>query len=155
MVELDEDMLAAVPITGWSIETADSRAHIAEMLTNLLEYWLGPVRQRTLARLELYLDATRWVELKPELATANQILLHRAATGMRAAGIDDPQEAAHVLVAQLDGLLYDALARPFLGGDNRATLRRAVDVIVRGHTAAPASTHARGGTDSEAAEDGQ
>ncbi|MGW6457027.1 hypothetical protein ACWF94_14090 [Streptomyces sp. NPDC055078] len=46
-----------------------------------------------------------------------------------------PEEHARLLVAQLDGLLYDALARPFLGGEERQRLRHAVGVIVYGYAA--------------------
>ncbi|WP_158894243.1 TetR/AcrR family transcriptional regulator [Amycolatopsis anabasis] len=136
ILELDQEMLAAIPVTGWRVDTAQQRAKIVDLFTDLLEYWLGPARHRTLARLELYLDAARRAELGPELAAANRLLLDRAATGMRAAGIRAPREAARIFVAQLDGLLYDALARPFLNGDDRKKLRHAVRVIVTGHIAA-------------------
>jgi DNA-binding transcriptional regulator YbjK len=136
ILELDQAMLAAFPTTGWQVETPAQRAKIVDLFTGLLEYWLGPARHRTLARLELYLDAARHAELEPELTAANRLLLDRAAVGMRAAGIRGSQEAARIFIAQLDGLLYDALARPFLNGDDRKKLRRAVRVIVAGHIGA-------------------
>lgn len=135
ILELDQEMLAPIPITGWHVETAQQRAKVVDLFTGLLEYWLGPARHRTLARLEVYLDAARRAELGPEITESNRMLLDRAAAGMQAAGIRAPQEAARVFVAQLDGLLYDALARPFLGGDDRTKLRHAVHVIVAGHIA--------------------
>jgi DNA-binding transcriptional regulator YbjK len=136
ILELDRQMLAPIPVTGWHVETAQQRAKVVDLFTGLLEYWLGPARHRTLARLELYLDAARRTELGSKLAEANRLLLDRAAVGMRAAGIRAPYEAARVFVAQLDGLLYDALARPFPGGDDRMRLQHAVRVIVAGHIAA-------------------
>lgn len=128
LVELDEAVLRDVPVTGWG-----ATAEIAELLTGLLTYWLGPARSRTVARLELYLDATRRAELTPELRAANRRFRDRTAEGMRAAGLPDPDESARILLAQLDGLLYDALARPFAGGAEPERLRRAVDVMLRGH----------------------
>lgn len=133
IVELDQASMAAIPEIGWGIDTAEQRAEIVDMLTDLLDHSLGPARSRTLARLELYLDAPRRGELEPELAKAYQGFYTRVAAGMRAVGVADPDEAAQLLIAQLDGLLYDALARPYLGGGRRNRLRRAVDVIVRGY----------------------
>lgn len=132
LVELDEEVLDRVPATGWGTATAEQRAALVDMLTDLLAYWLGPARARTRARLELYLDAARRTELADELRAANRRFLERAADGMRAAGVPDPEEAARLLLAGLDGLLYDALARPFLGGAERSRLRGAVRVLVRG-----------------------
>lgn len=131
LVELDEPMLAAVPSHGWRTDTAAQRAHIVDMLTGLLLHWLGPARSRTLARMEIYLDAARRAELMPQLEAANRRYLERTAAGMRDAGIPAPDEAARQLVLQLDGVLYDALARPFLHGDDPTRLRRSVAAIVR------------------------
>ena len=130
LVELDEAALAQVPSTGWSTDTPERPAAIVDMLTGLLVHWLGPARSRTRARMELYLDASRRAELVPELEAANRRLLDRTAAGMRAAGVDEPAAAARLLVAHMDGLLYDALARPYLGGHDRAALRRAVATVV-------------------------
>jgi DNA-binding transcriptional regulator YbjK len=130
LVELDEAVLRDVPVAGWR-----SPDEIADLFTGLLAHWLGPARSRTLARLELYLDAARHTELTPELRAAHLRFRDRAAAGLRAAGLPEPDESARILLAQLDGLLYDALARPFAGGDEPAHLRRAVEVLVRGHLA--------------------
>ncbi|EHR51337.1 hypothetical protein SacmaDRAFT_3102 [Saccharomonospora marina XMU15] len=134
LVELDEAMLAGIPETGWSIDTPEQRREIVTMLTELLCYWLGPARSRTRARMELYLDATRRAELLPELEAANRRFIDRTAAGMRTAGVDHPERAARLLIAHLDGLLYDALARPYLGDNDRAALYHAIDTMVRGIT---------------------
>lgn len=133
MIEHDEQLLAAFPHTGWTLNTPSGRERIVSMLTELLTYWLGPGRSRTLARLELYLDATRRAELADELEAANREYLQRVSTGMAETGMSDPDESARVLIAQLDGLLYDALARPYLGGAEPARLRGAVAAIVDGY----------------------
>ncbi|ASR37260.1 hypothetical protein BAY61_22210 [Prauserella marina] len=134
MVELDSEMLDRIPVSGWSLAGRAGRAAIVDMLTGVLEYALGPARSRTIARLELYLDATRHRELEAELIAANRGFVERVAAGMRAANVADPERAARLLTAQLDGLLYDALARPFLDGGDRDTLRRGIEVIVHGYT---------------------
>ncbi|MBV2364005.1 TetR/AcrR family transcriptional regulator [Streptomonospora nanhaiensis] len=124
VVELDEAALA-----GLEFPPGDAAA-VADALTGFLEYSLGPGRARTRARLELYLDAARRPGLREPLAAANARFLDRAASGLAAAGVADPRGAARLLLAQLDGLLYDALARPFAPAD-RAWLRRAVGAAVR------------------------
>lgn len=134
LVELDERVLAALPAAGWTIDTAQGRAEIVDMLTDLVLYWLGPARSRTRARLELYLDASRRSELAPALEAANRRFISYTAVGMRAADLPQPEESARLLVAQLDGLLYDALARPFLeGADDGGRIRGSIDTIVRGY----------------------
>ncbi|NIJ11922.1 DNA-binding transcriptional regulator YbjK [Saccharomonospora amisosensis] len=137
LVELDEAMLASIPENDWSIDTPEHRCEIVTMLTELLLYWLGPARSRTRARMELYLDATRRAELLPELEAANRRFIDRTAAGMRTAGLDHPERAARLLIAYLDGLLYDALARPYLGENDRAALYQAIDTMVRGITSPP------------------
>jgi len=132
LVELDEARLATVHAVDWGIETEAQVDAVVDMLTDLLLYWLGPARERTYARLELYLDAPRHPELAAALAEANRRFLTLAADGIRRAGVADPDEPARILVACLDGLLYDALARPFLHGAERPRLRRAVAAVIAG-----------------------
>ncbi|WP_199431251.1 TetR/AcrR family transcriptional regulator [Qaidamihabitans albus] len=134
LAELDEAVVTAVPDTGWSTDTPEQRAAIVDMLTDLLVYWLGPARSRTRARMELYVDATRRAELLPELQAANRRFVDRAAEGIRLTGLTNSDQAARMLVAHMDGLLYDALARPYLGGHDRAALRESLDTLVRGIT---------------------
>lgn len=133
LVELDEETIAHLPSTGWTTGTPDGREHIEEMLAQLLRYRLGPARQQTIARLEIYLDAARHPDLLPKCEAANRRFVERMAEAMRSMGIADPEDAARILLAQLDGILYDAVARPFLGGEEERQLRRAVRTIVRGH----------------------
>ncbi|GAB3477240.1 TetR/AcrR family transcriptional regulator [Nocardiopsis coralliicola] len=131
LVELDEAALGQLPAHSWDRGSAAHRALLVDGLTDLLAYWLGPARTRTRARLELYLDAARRPELAGALEAANRRFLDRAAAAMRGSGTPDPEETARLLLAQLDGVLYDALARPFLG-EGRDWLRRAVQAAVDG-----------------------
>ncbi|MFD0900975.1 TetR/AcrR family transcriptional regulator [Actinomadura sediminis] len=125
IVELDEAALDRLqPVPGGAPDDA------VAALADLLEYWLGPARQRTRARLELYLDAARRPELRPHLERASLRFLHRARAGLNDAGVPDPERAARLLVAQLDGVLYEALARPFYGPADRAWLVRAAEAAV-------------------------
>ncbi|MCR3721756.1 MULTISPECIES: TetR/AcrR family transcriptional regulator [Prauserella salsuginis group] len=132
LVELDEAVLEQLPTTGWDSRSIEHRERLVELLAELLTYWLGPARSRTRARLELYLDAARRPELADALHAANRRFLDRASAAMGASGVPVPEETARLLLAGLDGVLYDALARPFLGGDHPARLRRAVQAAVDG-----------------------
>lgn len=132
LVERDEAVLARLPTANWDIYIAEHRTQLVELLTDLLVYWLGPARSSTRARLELYLDAARRPELTEALRTANRRFLDRTAALMRDSGTPEPEETTRLLLTQLDGVLYDALARPFLGNDERPRLRRAVQAAVDG-----------------------
>ncbi|GAA1096576.1 TetR/AcrR family transcriptional regulator [Nocardiopsis composta] len=124
IAELDEAALA-----GFSFPAGDAEA-AEEALTGLLEYWTGPARERTRARMELYLDAARTPELRPHLERASLRFLHRARDGLAAAGIPEPEAAARLLIAQLDGVVFDAVARPFYGPADRAWLRGAASAAL-------------------------
>jgi DNA-binding transcriptional regulator YbjK len=69
IVELDEVVLTRHPIVA-----GDAVGALAAF-TDLLEYWLGPGRQRTRARLKLYLDAARHPDLRPHLERARAIAI--------------------------------------------------------------------------------
>lgn len=137
IAELDEVDLERVSTTGWDHGSPEHRAVLVNLLVDLLAHWLGPARARTHARLELYLDAVRRPELSEALHTANRRFLDRAAAAMRSSGTPAPEESARLLLSQLDGVLYDALARPFLGGSDRDRLRRSVYAAVNGTVPPP------------------
>ncbi|NDL55926.1 TetR/AcrR family transcriptional regulator [Phytoactinopolyspora mesophila] len=135
IVELDEQMLSQFSMNGWNVDTHEGRERIVDTFTELLEYWLGPGRVRARARLEIYLDAARRPELQPDLRTATRRFVERAAAGMRSGGLPLEDESARILLAQIDGLLYDAMARPFYHQTEHAVLRREVEVVIAGHLA--------------------
>ncbi|MEU0379659.1 TetR family transcriptional regulator [Streptomyces cyaneofuscatus] len=82
----------------------------AEALAVLLHHWLTAGRDRQLARFELSLEATRRPELRADLETAGLAARSRATTLLAALGASRPAQAADLLVAWTDGLLYDRLA---------------------------------------------
>ncbi|MEV0828468.1 TetR/AcrR family transcriptional regulator [Nonomuraea rubra] len=127
MLELDELPLTRLPPDAWS-----TRERATATIVGLLEHWLGAARTRTRARMQLYLDAGDGALLRAELDAAGQGFVRMAADGMRAAGVADAGYAARMLVAQLDGVLFDALARPWPEADGSAWLRHAAETIMRG-----------------------
>ncbi len=67
-------------------------------------------RARQLARFELSLEAARNPELEADFHRAGQGARARASGMLAALGAQRPEEAAELLVAWTDGLLYDRLA---------------------------------------------
>ncbi|WP_371587271.1 TetR/AcrR family transcriptional regulator [Streptomyces virginiae] len=82
----------------------------AAALAGLLHRWLTVGRARQLARFELSLEAARNPELEADFHRAGQGARARAAGILAALGARRPEEAAELLVAWTDGLLYDRLA---------------------------------------------
>lgn len=87
----------------------DREAAVAA-LAGLLYRWLTVGRERQLARFELGLEAARNPELETEFRRAGQEPRARAEALLAALGAERPREAAELLVAWTDGLLYDRLA---------------------------------------------
>ncbi|MFC5144723.1 TetR/AcrR family transcriptional regulator [Streptomyces aureoversilis] len=115
------------------------REAAAALLAGLLQHWLTVGRERQLARFELSLEAARNPTLEPELHRAGQAARARTAEILAAVGADRPQEAAELLAAWIDGLLYDrlagALARSRPAPDPAeltATARRMIDAALAG-----------------------
>ncbi|MFD5622470.1 TetR/AcrR family transcriptional regulator [Streptomyces yangpuensis] len=86
------------------------REAAAAALAGLLYRWLTVGRERQLARFELSLEAARNPELEADLQRAGRGARVRAAGIVAALGADRPEEAAELLVAWTEGLLYDRLA---------------------------------------------
>ncbi|WP_051806675.1 TetR/AcrR family transcriptional regulator [Streptomyces sp. NRRL F-2664] len=89
---------------------APDREAAAAALAGLLHRWLTEGRERQLARFELSLEAARNAELEADLHRAGRQARVRAAGIVAALGSDRPDEAAELLVAWTEGVLYDRLA---------------------------------------------
>ncbi|MEU0158244.1 TetR family transcriptional regulator [Streptomyces sp. NPDC006261] len=103
--------LSVADVDRWETEhgSPDPDA-AAQALAALLHHWLTVGRDRQLARFELSLEATRRPELRAGLETAGLAARSRAITLLAALGAPRPAQAADLLVAWTDGLLYDRLA---------------------------------------------
>ncbi|MFE6834047.1 TetR/AcrR family transcriptional regulator [Streptomyces sp. NPDC057705] len=100
--DLDGESPSAPPVPD--------REAAAVALAGLLHRWLTVGRERQLARFELSLEAARNPALEADFLRAGQGPRARAAGILAALGSDRPEEAAELLVAWTDGLLYDRLA---------------------------------------------
>lgn len=86
------------------------RDEAAAALAAVLHRWLTTGRERQLARFELTLEAARNPDLRTGLHQAGLGARARAAGILAALGADRPEQAAELLVAWTEGLLYDHLA---------------------------------------------
>jgi AcrR family transcriptional regulator len=101
----------------------------------LLERWLGPDRDLLIARYELSLESTRRPELEAALVAGGARVRAAVAAGMRAAGLDHPEQRANDLVACIDGLAFDEVAGAGRHARDADARRRAVASVVTAFTA--------------------
>ncbi|MFJ6794983.1 TetR/AcrR family transcriptional regulator [Streptomyces sp. NPDC091268] len=87
-----------------------SREEAAASIAGLLHRWLTTGRERQLARYELILEAARTPELESALHEAGLAARERVSHVLAALGADRPREAAELLVAWTEGVLFDRLA---------------------------------------------
>ncbi|WP_051836588.1 TetR/AcrR family transcriptional regulator [Streptomyces sp. NRRL F-2580] len=123
-----------------SVLPVADRDAAAAALAGVLYRWLTVGRERQLARFELSLEAARNPALEADFLRAGQGPRARAAGILAALGADRPEEAAELLVAWTDGLLYDrlagALARSRVAPDQAelaAVARRMIDAVLAHH----------------------
>lgn len=90
--------------------TATDPATLADALADLLDRWLTTDRRRHLARYELTMESVRRPELATELHRTGHGLRQRVASILSEFGAIDPTRQARLLVACIDGVLFDNIA---------------------------------------------
>ncbi|CAL9366816.1 hypothetical protein SUDANB120_00780 [Streptomyces sp. enrichment culture] len=108
LAELDVEDIDRSPLTAGG--AAPDREAVAAAMAAALHRWLTEGRARQLARFELSLEAARNPELEADFHRAGEVPRAKAAAVLAALGAPRPREAAELLVAWMDGLLYDRLA---------------------------------------------
>lgn len=111
------------------LDSGIDRRTLTSTLTKLYGHWSSQGRDRQLARYALYLDPGVDDEVRAQLDAANRQLAGELSQLLRAAGCPHPKRDARLLIALLDGLLYDRLARPE-PPISAAELRRRIDVVL-------------------------
>lgn len=104
LTELDASEPAALP----TVVAADTDT-LAAAAADLLRHWTTTGRTRMLARYELALESTRRPELRTAPTAAGTSIRALAERILAASGAPDPAVAAELLVAYLDGLVFDRL----------------------------------------------
>ncbi len=130
LIDLDAaDSSTYLPFDDEASVQVTDLAGMATGWARLFAHWLGPGRQRLRARYALYLEGRHHAELHELLDTASARFVGGARELLAAAGGPDPDRDGPLLVALLDGLLYDQIIRGGPGVDE-AELRRRIEVIL-------------------------
>lgn len=95
----------------------DGGVDLAELLTAVMRRWLTTGRERTLARFELSLEATRRPGLRATLAGHRAGFLAMTESALAAAGASEPRRRGQALVAAIDGLLFHQITGADALGD--------------------------------------
>ncbi|MGI5292030.1 TetR/AcrR family transcriptional regulator [Nonomuraea polychroma] len=106
----------------------------ADVIAGVLAHWLGPARQRTKARLEIWLVAAEQPELRQALAGIREGFLDNGRVLLQSMGSAAPEEGAYLILAMFEGIAYDGVTRQSTEPPNRDTLRRAVETVLRAVT---------------------
>jgi AcrR family transcriptional regulator len=121
MVELDHVELEPPP------------GRLAEFLAAFVHAAITGGRTRMLARYEFALEATRRPELRAAYDEGGLLIRRRCAEVLAAAGSPEPERHAAVLVAWLDGAIFDAIAGTgSLAPPSRAALTRSAREVLSG-----------------------
>ncbi|KAA9162325.1 TetR family transcriptional regulator [Amycolatopsis acidicola] len=106
LLELDRADAENAPLPTDAITVAELTGLVTRLLTHLLDAG----RERTVARYEIALEATRRPALRAHYDRAGATLRRQAAELLSRNGSRDPERHARALVAWCDGILFDSLA---------------------------------------------
>jgi DNA-binding transcriptional regulator YbjK len=120
---------AADRLVALDLADVEALAGVTPDLVQLMSHWMSPaLRPRLVARFQLFVEASRDLEIRKLLTEPRKAFLTHAARSMRKAGVDDPKLAALVLVSTIDGLLLNELIGEPLSTDR---LRRMAPMLTR------------------------
>lgn len=105
------------------------RAGLTRTLVRIYRHWAGAGREQQYARYLIYLEGRSDPALRELLDAANRALADQLATLLREIGCPHHRRDARLLIALLDGLLYDQLARPN-PPVSAAELKRRVELVL-------------------------
>jgi DNA-binding transcriptional regulator YbjK len=107
MAELDRRDVGELPELG-GVADLD---RLTMLLTALVRLWLGPGRDRSLARYELTLESTRRPELRQQMRRFGTTFRLMAEKVLTEAGAGEPARRGKALVSYLDGLMIHQLTQ--------------------------------------------
>jgi DNA-binding transcriptional regulator YbjK len=128
MAELDTADIGEVPEIG-------DVDQMSALLVAVMRRWLTTGRERTQARFELSLEATRRPELRAKMTEYGSSFRRMPEEMLAAAGIADARLRAQALVSFIDGVLFHQIAEVGAGelsdADLAATARDMVAMALR------------------------
>jgi Uncharacterized protein conserved in bacteria len=123
------DAAAAPPAAALALDLDT----VADLVTQVVTHWLGPGRERMLARYEISLESVRHPELRARFLATGATVRTMVAETVARLGAPDPHRASRDFAAMLDGLIYDQLAGaggPRSAAELRATIRQMLAALV-------------------------
>ena len=103
---------------------------LRELAAGAIDHALGPGRQSTLARKALFQEAAHDPSASQRLAEGSRFWWDTLATLLRDAGAPDPERRGRLLLAYVDGIIADQLARPESDFDAEAAIAPAIHGIL-------------------------
>jgi DNA-binding transcriptional regulator YbjK len=111
-LQLDAERMAA---------GAPTLARFIDTLAERLDDWMSPAkRERMVARIELFLIASREPSLQPVVAELHQRFVDVAHEALKRLGVKQPEVAAMGLIATVDGILLGQVVNSQLRPSRRA-----------------------------------
>jgi DNA-binding transcriptional regulator YbjK len=100
-----------------------------EVGDQVVEALVDRVGDVLVAQFEIYLEAARNPQIRPTVAEALETFEHFTAVTLKALGVRDPEAAAPVFVAMIDGFALHRVARPRPREEEVVLLRRAIRAL--------------------------
>jgi DNA-binding transcriptional regulator YbjK len=123
MAELDTADIGELPVLHGSVDLDLATS----LLARVMRAWLTSGRERTLARYELSMEATRRPELRAKMTEYGTSFRMLTETMLAAAGAKDPHRRGQALASFIDGVLFHQIAQVGAGTlsttDLKATCR--------------------------------
>ncbi|WUH80619.1 TetR/AcrR family transcriptional regulator [Amycolatopsis sp. NBC_00438] len=127
------ELAIARMVTLDNVDLEPPPGRLAEFLAGFVHAAITSGRTRMLARYEFALEATRRPELREAYDKGGLLIRSRCAAVLAAAGSLEPERHASVLVAWLDGAIFDAIAGTgSLAPPSRAALTRGAREVLAG-----------------------
>jgi DNA-binding transcriptional regulator YbjK len=127
MAELDRRDIGELP----AIDSSVGLDTLTTLMTSVVVLWLGPERNRSLARYELTLESTRRPELRQHMRRFGLTFRLMAEKLLADAGASEPGRQSRALVSYVDGLMIHQLTQVGSGVLSEEELRAACrDLLV-------------------------
>jgi DNA-binding transcriptional regulator YbjK len=118
MAELDTADIGELP----DMRQGPGLDQLTALLARIMRAWLTTGRDRTLARYELSMEATRRPELRAKMTEYGTSFRLLSETTLTAAGVEEPRRRAQALVSFIDGVMFHQIARVGVGPLSEADL---------------------------------
>ena len=126
----DRELQALPALAANAHDTTVDERTLTDMAALAIADALGPGRQFTAARKALFLEASADLQTRQRLAEASRFWWQTVTPLLIAAGVPEPEQRSRWLLAYIDGVIADQLARPDSDFDARAAIAPAIHGIV-------------------------